>query len=91
MIIEIALTIIIIIIVITEFIKYIRPNNCNEPMANMCPNKKDYNNLTKTIKNMCPTGKARKLLLSNINNSKAINENTLFNRDLNNGFTLKYW
>jgi hypothetical protein len=67
MVVELALTIIIIIVIFTEFIKYILVKYfSNEPMQNGF---KKYN----------------------INNPTDITENTLFKRDINPGYTLRYW
>jgi hypothetical protein len=68
MVVELALTIIIIIVIFTEFIKYI---------------------LVKYFSNGEPMQDGFKKY--NINNPTDITENTLFKRDINPGYTLRYW
>lgn len=113
MVIEIALVILLMIIIITEFIKYvsekyITPNVslhntfgvlCNDRMKlyrdAFCSKNRDPNNFcinpsAKEIKIGQNLAK-NKQYSDNINNSLGITEDTLFNRDINSGYTLRYW
>jgi len=111
MIIEISLTIVIIIIIITEFIKYASEKYIPSKSGMLCNNKLDsyrdgFCSKNRDSNNFCmksPSIKTPEVKYlgikkldfgqpaKNINNSLGITEDTLFNRDINSGYTLKYW
>lgn len=122
MIVEIALVILLMIIIITEFIKYVSEkyidtpsvlcNNtlgvsCNNTFGVSCNNKmKLYRDTfcskNRDSNNFCINPPAKEIKIrqnleknkqygDNINNSLGITEDTLFNRDINTGYTLRYW
>lgn len=114
MIVETALVILLMIIIITEFIKYVSekyidtPNvSCNNTFGVSCNNKmKLYRDTfcskNRDSNNFCINPPAKEIKIrqnleknkqygDNINNSLGITEDTLFNRDINTGYTLRYW
>ena len=95
------------IIIITEFIKYASEKYmpsmssrsgmlCNNKLDSyrdgFCSKNRDSNNFCiKKLKFGQLTKKNKQTRDKNINDSLGITEDTLFNRDVNSGYTLKYW
>lgn len=98
MIIELALIIIIVIILITEFLKYVQLSpilngrTCGKHNQESFKQDMEYDaNTQKLIQHNRKLDQTRQLQIKKANNPTEISEDTLFSHNMGSGVSLKYW